>query len=300
MSSRLQKAELFANPRRSMIRTIDELAHGKRRWEVFSDFVECSALSIANSMTVIASPEHEKRETRYRQIVESYTEEQRPKLALLFALLVESLEQRTHDALGSLFMELDLGSHWHGQFFSPYELCRMMGAMTLDAEQMRQEIETGKGYVTLQEPAAGAGAMVLAFADAMREAGINYQRHLHVTAIDIDPLCVRMAYVQLSLLHIPAVVVHGNTLTLEQWGCWYTPAHVMGLWSARLRRTSDHTAQSSARDDTTAHLSEPADIRAAVPSVTVDIATTQDADTARRQSDTADRDSDGAQLALFG
>jgi len=36
----------------------------------------------------------------------------------------------------------------------------------------------------------------------IRDACINYQQHLHVTAIDIDPKCVHMAYVQFALLHI--------------------------------------------------------------------------------------------------
>lgn len=45
-----------------------------------------------------------------------------------------------------------------------------------------------------------------------------------------------MTYLQLSLLHIPAVVVHGNALSLEEWGHWYTPAHILGGWRARLAR----------------------------------------------------------------
>ncbi len=39
---------------------------------------------------------------------------------------------------------------------------------------------------------------------------------------------------QLSLLHIPAVVVHGNALTLDVWGMWYTPAHSVGGWKWKL------------------------------------------------------------------
>jgi hypothetical protein len=40
----------------------------------------------------------------------------------------------------------------------------------------------------------------------------------------------------LSLLHIPAIVVHGNALTLDVWGLWYTPAHVLGGWGRKLER----------------------------------------------------------------
>src|SRR5579863_8704513 len=51
----------------------------------------------------------------------------------------------------------------------------------------------------------------------------HYQKHLHVTAVDVDPKCVHMTYLQLSLLHVPAIVVHGNSLSLEEFGHWYTP-----------------------------------------------------------------------------
>lgn len=57
-----------------------------------------------------------------------------------------------------------------------------------------------------------------------------------VAAIDIDPRAVHMAYVQFSLLHLPAVVVVGNALTLEEREHWFTPAHILGGWTARLQR----------------------------------------------------------------
>jgi hypothetical protein len=42
-----------------------------------------------------------------------------------------------------------------------------------------------------------------------------------------------------SLLHIPALVIHGNSLSLEEFGRWYTPAHIMGGWSWKLRRETE-------------------------------------------------------------
>lgn len=76
--------------------------------------------------------------------------------------------------------------------------------------------------------------MVIALAHEMRDMGINYQQHLHVTVVDIDPECVAMAPLQFSLLHSPAIVVHGNTLSLEEFGRWHTPAHVPGGWQWRI------------------------------------------------------------------
>jgi hypothetical protein len=77
--------------------------------------------------------------------------------------------------------------------------------------------------------------MVIAAAESLNEAGLNYQQAMHATCIDIDPCCVHMAYVQFSLLHIPAIVVHGNALSMQVWGVWHTPAHIMGGWRWKLR-----------------------------------------------------------------
>lgn len=49
-------------------------------------------------------------------------------------------------------------------------------------------------------------------------------------ATDIDLKCVYMCYLQLSLYGIPAVVIHGNTLTLEEWSRWFTPVYIAHGW----------------------------------------------------------------------
>jgi hypothetical protein len=77
--------------------------------------------------------------------------------------------------------------------------------------------------------------MMIALAEAMQSRGLNYQQQLHVTAIDIDERAVHMAYVQFSLLNIPAVVTVGDTLTMKMRESFYTPAHIMGGWDMRLR-----------------------------------------------------------------
>jgi type I restriction-modification system DNA methylase subunit len=137
------------------------------------------------------------------------------------------------DIMGRTYHELELHNKWAGQYFTPYEICRMMAKMNLVDGGLQERIER-RGFITLQEPACGSGAMVIAFAQEMKDAGFNYQQQLHVTAMDIDAKCCHMAYLQLSLLHIPAVIIHGNTLSLEEYGRWYTPAHIMGGWGHRL------------------------------------------------------------------
>ncbi len=46
-------------------------------------------------------------------------------LAKCFAIVVEALERNPEqDFLGELYMELELGNHWKGQFFTPYCVCK--------------------------------------------------------------------------------------------------------------------------------------------------------------------------------
>ena len=65
--------------------------------------------------------------------------------------------------------------------------------------------------------------MIIGAVWAMQRKGIDYRRKSFFVAQDIDIRCVWMAYIQLSLYGIPAVVIHGNTLTMEPWSHWYTP-----------------------------------------------------------------------------
>ncbi len=199
---------------------------------IFRDFCEIAALTLSNAVDRL---QYEQREARYLEIVKGYTREELDRFAQMFACVVESLEWSYRDCLGEIFMGLDLGNHWRGQFFTPYNLSSMMARMTLnDVDQAW--LDRHGGILTVCEPAVGAGGMVIAAAEALREKGVNYQQCMHVTAQDIDATAVHMTYIQLSLLHVPAVVLRGNTLTCEVNEHWVTPAHVMGLWDIRLRR----------------------------------------------------------------
>jgi len=151
-------------------------------------------------------------------------------------------------ALGrAAFQELELTNKWTGQFFTPYDLCRFMAKMQI-SDDMRQVIAE-RGFIRANEPACGAGAMIIALCTEMKAAGINYQKALHFIAQDIDIRAVHMTYLQLSLLHCPAVIVHGNTPTLEERSRWYTPAHILGFWNGRLRDAQPADLPSAEPDD---------------------------------------------------
>jgi type I restriction-modification system DNA methylase subunit len=220
------------NHLKDMEKLIRSLSIRRHTHQVFSDFVEMAACAISNAV----DPRfQEEREKRYMDIVRKYDKEEVEVFPKLLGHLTMALEEGFDDVLGKLYGTLEIHSKQAGQFFTPYEVSSMMAKMTL-ADGHAKNIIKERGFIRASEPACGAGGMVIALAEALKDEDINYQQHLHVTAVDIDLTAALMAYVQLSLLHIPAVVVHGDTLRMQEFSHWYTPAHVMGLWDHRLRR----------------------------------------------------------------
>jgi len=217
---------------RELIKLLETLAYRHDKWRVFADFCEMAACALSNK---VDAAQYEKRETRYMQIKSNYTEEEARQFPLAFAHLIEAHEADMSDVLGRVYHALELHNQWAGQYFTPDAICRMTAMMTVgNADDIKERIAR-RGFITAMEPAVGSGAMMLALARAMYEAGVNYQQHLHVTAQDIDAKCVHMAYIQFTLWHIPAIVVLGDTLALTEREHWYTLAHVAGGWEQKLK-----------------------------------------------------------------
>lgn len=222
---------LHCDHQKELAKLLRELAYRHGLWQVWKDFVALSALSISNA---VDRRQWTAREDEYLKIVGRYTKEEAEGMAQGLALVTLGLEVGMSDFLGSLFMALELGDAWKGQFFTPYEISRLMASMTM-GDKGGPEIQE-RGFVTVSDPCIGGGAMVIAAAHALLDQGINYQQCMHAVACDIDIVAVHMAYIQCSLLHIPAVIYHSNSLTLKVWSEWKTPAHVLGFWDAKLNR----------------------------------------------------------------
>lgn len=237
---------------RNLVSLIKAFSYAHHLDKVFRDFVELSALAISNS---VDRAQFEAREKRYMEIVGTYKPNEVARFPKMFAELTLAFEKRVSvmaaarergvmasnltDVLGETYMMLELGNARSGQFFTPYHVSKLMAGLIGGDAVARADAQ---GFSRVLEPACGAGGMVIATAEAFHDAGLNYQQAMHATCIDVDPCCVHMTYLQLALLHIPAIVVHGNSLTMEVWGHWFTPAHVLGGWSQKLRARRSHDA----------------------------------------------------------
>lgn len=216
---------------KNVVKLLREASGRHNLYDVFSHFVELSAITLAS----IDLAQKERREVQYLQTIGRYTKEEAALFPKMFAELVLALEAEPGDVLGEVFGQLELGNAARGQFFTPYEIAKLMAETTVDRGYIDEAIAE-RGYLSVSEPACGAGAMLIAFVEKVKELGYNPAQMLHFTAVDVDARAVHMAYLQLGLLGVPGVVVEGNTLTLEEREHWYTPIHIIHAWGPKVRR----------------------------------------------------------------
>lgn len=120
--------------------------------EVWSDFCTMAAISIANA---VDKRHFEAREKLYLDTIKRYTKEEQQVFPILFAETVMELERNPdQDFLGKMFMQLELGNHWKGQFFTPYNVCHLMAEMNMDAQVKNIE---EKGWISVGDCCCGAG-----------------------------------------------------------------------------------------------------------------------------------------------
>lgn len=217
------------------------LCYSRSTWQVWADVISVIACSLSNATDRTAG-RYEQREKEYEQCVKRIGSVEA--VAKLLAIVTMALERNPEqDFLGKLYMGLDLGNHWKGQFFTPYSICECMAKITAGTEQ--QESLGKQGYISVCDPACGAGATLIASANIFRRRKINYQTQVLFVAQDIDRVTGLMCYIQLSLLGCPGYVVIADSLTnpvagtslipIEKEGqeFWYTPFFFSAIWQQR-------------------------------------------------------------------
>lgn len=217
----------FTQNLKEIEKRIRQLGGKYSTWQVFEDFLSMSAISISNA---IDWTHRDEREKQYLETVKRYTKAELDLFPEMFAFLIDELErnaEQPQDVLGPIFHDLELHNKYKGQFFTPQNICDMMGMISLSEDD---KAIAKDGFISVAEPCAGSGAMVLGFAKAMQNNHFDFHRNMVVTATDIDLKCVYMCYLQLSLYGIPAVVIHGNSLLLQEWSRWYTPVYMLDGW----------------------------------------------------------------------
>ena len=193
-----------------IVKKINEMAKYYSAHQVFRDWIEIYALSIANSCEPTGTPVWEKREQQYLSAIGKYQEQEILGFTELGGMLALALEEDISDVLGAVYMGLETSSKVTGQFFTPDNISRLVSKM------MDDEVVSTDMPIKLYEPACGSSGMIIAYARTLKDKDINYQRLLDIKASDIDFACVYMSYIQLSLLGVKAVIARQDSLLGEK------------------------------------------------------------------------------------
>ncbi|MFA6664340.1 MAG: N-6 DNA methylase [Lachnospiraceae bacterium] len=237
-----------------------DLTYSRNGWQVWSDLISLMACSISN----VLDPDKKRRDARekeYQECLERLGGVEKP--AEIFSILTKALnENQDQDFLGEMYMNLGLGDHWKGQFFTPFSISQLMAEIDLHRDEVNDEIEKS-GWISVSDPSCGAGSTLIAMASALRIQKINYQQTVAFVGQDIDRIAAQMCYIQLSLIGCPGYVVVGDTLTdpicgsvltpeeKESQEFWYTPMWWSDIWTGRRfmhhifhnRHTEERTAE---------------------------------------------------------
>jgi len=208
---------------------LEDISHRHDTRRVFDAFIRLAACTLAA-------------QTREAEYLEEAKRWEKAELELfgnaLGALILEMETSPFEDILGTHYLDCAIstkGQQWNGEFHTPKTICDLMARLTLGENASLP----AEGPIMVCEPACGAGAMILSFAQACTP---EVRRRLRVTAIDNNRTACDMAFINTTLWGIPARIIHGNSLSLECWAAW-SNIHYIAPWLPHALRLETPEAQ---------------------------------------------------------
>jgi hypothetical protein len=187
---------------------------------IFADFVRLTACCLAPRRDV-DGVSLSLREDEYMDVIRRYDKREVELLTQAFGEFILEADKHPHrDILGTSWLEFSSKSSQQarGEFYTPPEICRLMAMISGDAAGF---IERGRPF-TVQEPACGAGGMILAYAEQFAPDHWHLPRF---TAIDINPVACDMTFINTTLWSVPCEVICGNGLFPKETDRRYVNLH---------------------------------------------------------------------------
>lgn len=138
-----------------------------------------------------------------------------PPLIEALELLIEQAFFNYHDILGAVYMELGQGDKRFGQYFTPWNVAKMMAEMNLHD---LKPLSPGQPPIKILEPCVGSGVLILAAAETIEERcpGMIARGEVEFYGMDIDPVCVKMCELNMVLHGIGRKVQRLEELNPQQ------------------------------------------------------------------------------------
>lgn len=197
---------------------------------VFADFVRMAACCLA-PRRMVDGCSVSVREDEYMEAIRSYDTRELELLKEAFHTFIAEAERHPHtDILGTAWLDLTSQSskQARGEFYTPPCVARLMAQLGAGHEEV---IASGQP-VRIQEPACGAGTMILAAAE------LYAPDHWHLprfTAIDLNPVACDMTFINTTIWSVPCEVICGNALFLKPTDKRYINLHWVRVGEEEIR-----------------------------------------------------------------
>jgi hypothetical protein len=242
VAHRAQNPRVIHQLKRDFEKLFRTLRYSRDDRQAFVDFAELSAVWMGTALYDHARLYGIKlfdKDDLYHHLVKvgdgvkgRYKEKEIEIISELCGIAQNGIMQGGCDFLGELYNDLELtgtsARQATGEFFTPYALGKMMARMQIDPNVVKRAIDE-KGFISVEEPACGAGCLLIAVIEHMEEMGFNPKEHLFFVARDVSRLCFNMSYIQMACLEASGMIIHGNTLTLETYETRPTPNLIFNI-----------------------------------------------------------------------
>lgn len=209
------------------IKLLEKMSHNRYLIDVFSEVVHMMALSL---WSPFALNDHEEVEKEWQTYRDRFTDAEYEYIKEAFALVVDTLEKKREEFLGTVLEAIGAANTHNGQFLTPNSVAQLMAGVT--APDM-EDYKPGQ-IIKMNDPACGASVLLIASAEECVKRGIR-QSDLLVEAGDIDRRGCDISYIELSLLGYAAVVLHQDGLSREMYSKpMYTPGYFLHAMPMRL------------------------------------------------------------------
>ena len=105
-----------------IVDSITKISGKHTPYQVFTDWVCMTAVSIQNACRIIHDKIYKDREDIYLSISKRYSADELKTFSHMTGALTILLEERFYDVLGDIYMKTGCGNKNTGQFFTPYHL----------------------------------------------------------------------------------------------------------------------------------------------------------------------------------
>ena len=231
---------------RRFLKEIESAATSRFVNDVFSDAVHMMACSLWSPL----APDRKSVETDFSATRKKYNDKEFEHIQKSFGIVMEALEARREEFLGTILEHLNANAKGFGQFLTPKPVAHMMGRMSIDGIKY----EPGK-ILTITDPACGASVLMIEQAEILMQELKVRQGDIFIMVGDIDRRAVDMSYIELSLLGYAACVEHMDAQMMKRFSePRYTVGYFLHCMPMRLPR---HRHEQAKSDDLQQDCGEP-------------------------------------------